>query len=90
MLSNGSGYFRHPTTTQQAKAYLQWMAIAYVATFGLEVAGANQVGMASLVATGLVDLWLFISGQVRTTLPLSVPLGVVAIAGLILHYHLLQ
>ncbi len=84
------GYFRKPTTPEKAKGYLQWMTIAYVATFGLEVAGASRAGMACLVATGLVDLWLFLSGQVRTTLPLSVPLGVVAIAGLLMNYHLIQ
>lgn len=84
------GYFRHPTTPAKAKAYLGWMGIAYVATFSLEVAGFSRLGMAALVSTGIVDLWLFFSGQIRTTLPLGIPLCVVAMAGLILNYYLIR
>lgn len=84
------GYFRNPTTSLKAKAYLGWMGIAYVATFSLEVAGFSRLGMASLVSTGIVDLWLFFSGQVRTALPLGIPLCVVAMAGLILNYYLIR
>lgn len=84
------GFFRHPTTPEKAKAYLGWMGIAYVATFSLELAGFNRLGMAALVSTGIVDLWLYISGQVRTTLPLGVPLCVVAMAGLMLNYYLIR
>ncbi len=83
-------YFREPTTPEKARAYLGWMGIAYVATFSLELAGFNRLGMAALVSTGIVDLWLFFSGQIRTTLPLSIPLCVVAMAGLMLNYHLIR
>ena len=83
-------YFREPTKQEKARAYLGWMGIAYVATFSLELAGFNRLGMAALVSTGIVDLWLFFSGQIRTTLPLSIPLCVVAMAGLMLNYHLIR
>jgi hypothetical protein len=88
MPSKSWNYFIAPTTPEKARGYLGLMAIAYLATFLSAAAGQMQWTWPCLWATAAVDFWLFISGQVRTKLALSIPQAVAGIAGLSLHVWL--
>lgn len=74
-------YFSETTNEAQARAYLGFMTVAYLATF---VGTLYDPGLSILFcwATAFVDVYLHIRGKVRTRLPLSIPLGLVGILGL--------
>ena len=74
-----------PTTQDQAKAYFGLMTTAYVAVFSLSAFGLAQAALITCSATGIMDLWLFMSGKVSAKLPLAIPLGIASILGLALH-----
>lgn len=74
-----------PTSPDQTKAYFGLMITAYIAVFSLSAFGLFQTTLITCSATGIMDLWLFMSGKVRAKLPLAIPLGLAAILGLALH-----
>lgn len=74
-----------PTTPDQRKAYFGLMITAYVAVFSLSAFGLFQTAFITCSATGIMDLWLFLSGKVSAKLPLAIPLGIAGILGLALH-----
>lgn len=73
-------YFSHGTERAQAHAYLSFMAVAYVAVF-LATLYAFEVGLLLCWATAILDVYKHMMRKVRTRLPLSLPLGLVGIAG---------
>lgn len=77
-------FFEDTTTPAKARGYLGMMGVAYGATFASAVTGQIPAIWACLIATGIVELGLYLTGHVRTKMPLSVPLGMVAMAGLAL------
>lgn len=74
-------YFSEPTNDAQARAYLGFMTVAYIATFGGTLYDPG-LSMLFCWSTAFVDVYLHIRGKVRTKLPLSIPLGLVGILGL--------
>lgn len=77
-----------PTTPDQAKAYFGLMTAAYVAVFSLSAFGLAQAALIACWATGILDIWIFMSGKIRAKLPLAIPLGLVGIIGTALHAYL--
>lgn len=78
-----------PTTQDQAKAYFGLMTTAYVAVFSLSAFGLAQAALITCSATGILDLWLYLSGKVLSKLPLAIPLGIVGILGTAFHASLI-
>ena len=74
-----------PTTNDQKKAYFGLMITAYVAVFSLSAFGLVQAALITCSATGIMDLWLYLSVKVRAKLPLAIPLGLVGILGIAIH-----
>lgn len=77
-----------PTTPDQRKAYFGLMITAYVAVFSLSAFGLAQAALIACFATGIMDVWLFLSRNVRAKLPLAIPLGLVGMLGMTLHAYL--
>lgn len=74
-----------PTTPDQARAYFGLMMAAYIAVFLLSTIGLVQAALIACCATGVMDLWLLLTGKVRAKLPLAIPLGFVGMLGVALH-----
>lgn len=75
-----------PTTPKQAKAYRDLMMVAYVVVFSTALADMPKAVIIACWTTGCVDLWLFLNNEVRYKFPLSIPLGLVAMLGLLLNH----
>lgn len=73
-----------PTTQDQAKAYFGLMMTAYIAVFSLSAIGLVQAALIACWATGIMDIWLFLTGKVRAKLPLAIPLGLIGMLGIML------
>lgn len=77
-----------PTTSVQTEAYFGLMITAYVAVFSLSASGPAQAALITCSATGIMDLWLFLTRKARAKLPLAIPLGLVGLLGVALNAYL--
>lgn len=77
-------YFREPTTRRQADTYLALMLVFYPVVFLAAFLYADA-GLLACWATAILDVLLHIRGQIRTRLPMSIPLALVGVAGILLH-----